>query len=294
MSRATVRPKHLVRYPYERWSNPRSAIPELITIGRDSLRTSVSFRPERHAGAIEICYIERGNAAWWVGPDVYDVKGGDVFVTWPYELHGGIDNVLHPCKVYWIALRLPARSPKTYLGLSGDEAPAFCTKLRKLRRHFTGTPGFARLCDRIFDALNAKSPLSTADARCSLMAFLIDVIQVSERVIESTWSPPIRRAAALMQENLSDTLPLSEIARRVGWSTSHLKRRFRQETGQTPGEYYLRVRVAAARQKIMRTRVPLTEIALDFGFNSSQYLSNCFRRITGRTPKSFRKAVSRR
>lgn len=288
MPRTYCRPSHVVQQPYECWNHPVSAIPELITIGRDSLRKSVGFQPERHAGAIEICYIERGNASWWVGADVYDVKGGDVFVTWPDELHGGIDNVLHPCKVYWIALCLPSGSPKRYLGLVGTEAQTLHQKLRKLRRHFTGAVELARQCDRIFDALNNKSMLSSVDARCSLLALLIDVIQFSERVIGSTWSPSVRQAATLMQENLSDTLPLSVIAQRVGWSTSHLKRSFRQETGQTPGEYYLRARIAAAREKIMHTRVPLTEIALDFGFNSSQYLSNCFRRITGRTPKSFR------
>jgi AraC-like DNA-binding protein len=279
---------HVARPPYECWNRPLAALPELITIGRDSLRKSVGFQPERHGGAIEICYIERGNAAWWVGSEVYDVKGGDIFVTWPDELHGGIDNVLHPCKVYWIALRLSRRAPARFLGISGEEAGTIHRKLFQLRRHFTGSPALARSCDRMIAALNQKSPLRSTDARCALLTFLIDVIGFSERRVENTWSPEVRRAVALMQENISDTLPLSEIARRIGWSTSHLKRCFRQETGQAPAEYYLRFRVAGARDKIMRTRAPLTEIALDFGFNSSQYLSNCFRRITGRTPRSFR------
>ena len=284
-------PKHVLRPPYECWRRPLRELPELVTIGRDSLRKSVAFQQERHAGSLEICYLERGNAAWWVGSDVYDVKGGDVFVTWPDELHGGIDNVLHPCKVYWIAIALPERAPSRFLGLTGKQARSLYKKLHKLRRHFAGSPALARLCNRIFDSLGGTSELKVADVRSSLLALLIDVIAFSARDFEKTWSVPVRRAAALMQENLSDTLPLATIAERIGWSTSHLKRRFRQETGQSPGDYYLRIRVAAAREKIMRTRAPLVQIALDFGFNSSQYLANCFRRVTGRTPKSFRQTA---
>ena len=85
-----------------------------------------------------------------------------------------------------------------------------------------------------------------------------------------------------------DILSVAELARRVGWSENHFRTRFRRETGVLPGEFYLRRRVALARERLANTDVPLVWIALDLGFGSSQYMATCFRRITGRAPSSFR------
>ena len=92
-----------------------------------------------------------------------------------------------------------------------------------------------------------------------------------------------------MDRHLEDPLPLPEIARRVGWSTSNLKTQFPKETGLTPGEFYLRRRLAAARERIASTDESLALVAQRFGFNSSQYMANCFRRVAGRTPSSYRR-----
>ena len=41
-----------------------------------------------HDDAIEICYLSRGNQTYLVGDDVYQVRGGECFITYPNEIHG--------------------------------------------------------------------------------------------------------------------------------------------------------------------------------------------------------------
>ena len=54
-----------------------------------------------------------------------------------------------------------------------------------------------------------------------------------------------------------------------------------------PGQYYLRLRVSAAVEEISQTDDSLAHVAQRFGFSSSQYLTTCVKRITGRTPSSY-------
>jgi AraC family L-rhamnose operon regulatory protein RhaS len=286
-----LRPQHTLRIPYENWRSPLREFPELLTLGRDSLRKVTSLKKHRHAGAYEICYIERGSVMWWVGKNIYEVKGGDIFVTWPGELHGGIDDVLHPCKVYWIEFDFPKAYRRDWLGVPPQEGKSIYEGLKHLpRRKFSGPDSLARMLDGVFDALNRPSRLTAPLVRAGLLGLLAQVIQSSQEAKSSTpISSSVYAAIERMDKNLEMPLPLPEIAAQIGWSISHFKRQFRVELGVPPGEFYLRRRLAAARQRIEHDGASLASVAACFGFSSSQYLATCFRRVTGRTPSSFRR-----
>ncbi len=285
------KPRHDLRPPYEAWHHPLPGIPELITLGRDSLRKVVDLREHRHSGAYEICYVERGAVMWWVGDEIHEVKGGDVFVTWPDERHGGIDDVLHPCKSYWIEFDFPRVYKPGWLGLPRREGKSIHAGLKNLpRRRFAGSDAMARLLDSVFAALSRSGPLTAASVRAKVVTLLADVIQAGrESIAGEPISPPVDTAMKLMRQHLEDPLPVPGIAERIGWSTSHFKRQFRREMGVAPAEFYLRLRLAAARKRIELDGNALSQVAAALGFSSSQYLSTCFRRVTGRTPSSFRR-----
>lgn len=290
MTKPPPRPQHKLRAPYETWNWPLRAIPELLTVGRDSLRKVVDLKEHLHAGAYEICYIERGTVRWWVGQEIHEVNGGEVFVTWPDEPHGGIDDVLHPCKSYWIELDFPPAYTSGWLGLPPSEGKTIYSGLKQLpRRRFVGDTTIARTLDSIFDALSRPTPLTVAAVRAKTVELLVNVIQAGRAAAAATpISSIVERAISIMRANLEDPLPVPTVAARIGWSTSHFKRQFRIEMGVAPAEYYLRLRLAAARQRIEQDGVTLSRVAAELGFSSSQYLSTCFRRVTGRTPSSFK------
>ena len=287
--------KNTARRARNMWVWPLEGLPELYMLGRDNLRAAGRLLPHTHAGIMEICYIERGTVTWWVGREVHEVEGGEVFITWPDEHHGGVDGAFHPSKLYWLGLVLPRKMKRGYLGLPAAEAARIHEGLWTLaRRRFAAPAALARTLDRVFAALaGGTDALSVADARTSAVTFLLDVIRHGRRPAEGpaperARRPELRRAVAVMDRHLEDPMPLPEIARRIGYSVSHFKQCFRAETGQSPGEFYLKRRLAAARAAIADSNEPLVMIAQRFGFNSSQYMANCFKRITGRTPSSYR------
>ena len=101
----------------------------------------------------------------------------------------------------------------------------------------------------------------------------------------------LRRCVELMEARIEGNIRLSELAREVGFSTSHLIRSFRQSTGKTPYQFLLHQRVERAQSLMQDHRTALTEVALASGFADQHHLARVFRRITGVTPSSYRRSL---
>ena len=67
-----------------------------------------------------------------------------------------------------------------------------------------------------------------------------------------------------------------------------LARHFRRHYRSTIGEYLRQRRVDAAMEMLVEKEIPLTEVALEFGFSSHGHLCTVFKRLTGMTPSEFR------
>lgn len=81
---------------------------------------------------------------------------------------------------------------------------------------------------------------------------------------------------------------LESLAQLAGLSRWHFLRCFRQGTGQTPTQYLIHARVRAAAERLLTTRAPVLEVALDVGFNDVSHFNACFRAILGCTPTRWR------
>jgi AraC family transcriptional regulator len=86
-----------------------------------------------------------------------------------------------------------------------------------------------------------------------------------------------------------NSLPsLAHIATMCGMSRRHLMRAFRQETGQTVGEYVKQLAMDKARQLLEDTDQPVNAIASSVGFSSAAAFSTAFKRATGDSPRNYR------
>lgn len=91
-----------------------------------------------------------------------------------------------------------------------------------------------------------------------------------------------------IQHHLSDDLRVADLARLACLSEAHFSARFRAQTGLSPWQYVRRERLSAARQLLLQSRLPLTDIALQTGFANQSALSHAFRRRYGIAPRHFR------
>jgi transcriptional regulator GlxA family with amidase domain len=63
---------------------------------------------------------------------------------------------------------------------------------------------------------------------------------------------------------------------------------FHHQTGDSPLHYLNRLRVEKARRMLRIDRTPITEIALECGFCSSQHFARIFREFSGVTAQEYR------
>ncbi len=103
-----------------------------------------------------------------------------------------------------------------------------------------------------------------------------------------TQNPRIATAIRLMETNIDAPQPISTIAKRLTITPRTLEIAFQKLIGETPGHYYLNLRLAAARKMVTDTKLPMTEIATRTGFNSAASFSRAFKGKFAITPTSLR------
>ena len=74
-------------------------------------------------------------------------------------------------------------------------------------------------------------------------------------------------------------LTLEEVAENISLSPTYLSRKFKKVTGVTFKEYLNYIRIKQSCQMLLTTDDSVTKIAVDCGFNSSNYFKDCFRGI---------------
>lgn len=87
-----------------------------------------------------------------------------------------------------------------------------------------------------------------------------------------------------MEANISEPLPLVDIAEYVGLSRRQIERLFQQHMGRSPARYYLEIRLDRARHLLVQSTMPVVDVAIACGFVSASHFSKCYREMYGKSP----------
>jgi AraC-like DNA-binding protein len=123
----------------------------------------------------------------------------------------------------------------------------------------------------------------------NLIAFLMDqlrVLQVTPLQLPSPSDERAKKAAAWLRANPGHFGSLKQVAKRVSSSVRTLERLFRKETGMTFGKWRQQLRLLHALRLLAADR-PVTEVALDVGYDSVSAFIAAFRRFFGATPARY-------
>lgn len=119
---------------------------------------------------------------------------------------------------------------------------------------------------------------------------LLDFAQrVAREKLPPHLSPEIAQCVRFLRSHLSGDVGIDEAAGMVGKSRAWLTRRFKEEMGQSLGEYQAYLRLQEAKRLLRYTDMSLSEIAGTLGFSSQAYFQSFFKKAAGLTPLEFRR-----
>ncbi len=95
---------------------------------------------------------------------------------------------------------------------------------------------------------------------------------------------------AFIDRHYAQPLTIDRLADIAGLSTFHFIRAFRASVGHTPHRYLRDRRLERAKELLVTTPMPVTEICDRIGFQSLGSFCSLFSRETGETPAAYRAA----
>jgi transcriptional regulator GlxA family with amidase domain len=100
--------------------------------------------------------------------------------------------------------------------------------------------------------------------------------------------PTVRRAVALMQDHVEDTISIAAVASRIGMSPRQLERLFLRYLRTSPARHYLSLRIDRARELLLYSDRPILDVAVAAGFTSTSHFAHWFKRLQGVRPSELR------
>ena len=244
-----------------------------------------------HPGCLEVSLCLRGSLVFECGDQAHRLLPGNVFVTQPDEWHRLSTNP-KGLVMYWLFLRLEPSS-HALLNLPTAESDALRQALRALpHRLFKGTGRLRLAFQRLFklhDSLPAGAFRSLA-LRGTVLDLTLALAEAAQTPTEDI--PGGARIAKLidtMRQFPEQEFSIDEMARKTALSPSQLITRFKQTTGLPPYNFLLSCRIRSAKKLLCETGKPVTLIAQELGFSSSQHFAMQFKREFGITPSALRK-----
>ena len=123
-----------------------------------------------------------------------------------------------------------------------------------------------------------------------LRELLITISRYRKKKINTKYSPTIeiiQNAAKFISENYVSDITLENIAKKYAMSPSYFSKQFKSITGVGFNEYVNIIRVTSSEKLLIAGKKSITQVAMECGFNDSNYYAAVFKKVKGITPKKY-------
>lgn len=284
---------------------PRQAIVDkngksLIAIESHAL--TGPMEAERHTHhELEISCVPSGSGRYHINDQVYDIRQGDVFILPNTDCHGlvleeneKLNNVVIHFDSAFIWNSLASDLDYNFLLVFFEKGRNFS---HRLDRNNPATRRIFGLMTEIVQEFREHRDCYELLVKIKLQTIFTEIIRNYDYIDREKARKPLQKedVAQLNQvmryidEHLDGEIRLAQLAAIAHVSPAYFSTLFKRYNGLPPVEYVVHKRIQRAIELIRTTNMNLTDVAMSCGFNNSTNFYKAFRKVTGRTPVSYRK-----
>ena len=246
----------------------------------------------------ELVIVTRGRAMHMLEGSAFPVTAGDVFLLQGQQRHYFYDrkdldliNIMYdPEKIALPENEL--RCMPGYCALFMLEPTyrlqhRFASRLHLKRVPLGRVVQFAEEMERECTQTESGFEVALRAKLLELMVYLSRAYTTSDTT-EAHALLRVGNVIGALENDFSKDWTLHDLLEIAHMSRSNLMRVFRKATGQPPIEYLVRLRIQRAMEMLHNTDLSVTEIAMEVGFNDSNYFTRQFRKINDLSPTAYR------
>lgn len=247
---------------------------------------------------LELLLLSGGRGEFTLDSQKYAVGDGDIVLISPQMLHYGIvsgEEPLH-CRVIKMQLDLIGRHEEDlyqkYVAPFEKEKLVFTPVLSA-----TDYPDVAQQINTVVSLFRSRSDavILIKSELIKLYGLLIDHGLFTKQEKKSPQSSgDLKEIIHYIEANLTQKITVEDLAGIAGYSKYYFIRKFREQTGATVTEYVNSLRLSAAADLLLSTKLPVGMIGERAGIPNMPYFIKLFRREYSMTPLEFRKFYGKR
>ena len=251
-----------------------------------------------HDGNFEIIIVIQGTLFLQVDGEQFELGEHDVLALPPYHHLHGYQVSPEGTQYFWFHFFPKAGSLKTHETSSDADVTSMFSKetaVLPIKFHLHAVEREFVLANQIQDVL-ANQYFTMLGVDYLLTVLIIQLSEDYRRQIAA----PIRSGKAARIEsikkwiraNLSETLRVHDVAEAFTLNPHYLVRIFKRQTGETVIHYINRLKLEQARELLVRSDLPIKQVASMAFYPNEKRLMRTFKRETNLTPSEYRRAYT--
>ena len=242
----------------------------------------------------EIIYVRSGFLAVSISGESYIGKTGDAFVVSPGNLHlmgsqtGTVDYYTFLFPLKYISFRTDDMLDEKLLEPLNSGHLMICPRVKDTAKE---------LCEQLIEIYEAKKDESeskiTAQVRTKiiLLQFILEMWKKGF-VIENDTSgrnTVEKEMVSYIQQNFTGKISLREFGEQFHLSEKYISRYFKEHFHITLSQYVTYLRLEHAKQLLQDTDIPVTDVAMQSGYQNVSYFIRSFQKAYAVSPLKYRK-----
>lgn len=250
---------------------------------------------------LEISCIPEGSGVYHIGDKLYDIRAGDVFILPNTDPHGlsireneRLNNVVIHFDSAFIWNSLGSDLDYNFLLVFFESGRHFS---HRLDRENPATSRIFTLMQEILREFLDKRDCYELLVKIKLQTIFTEIIRHYDYIDREKARRPLpqedvtqlNEVMRYIDEHLDGEIRLAQLAAIAHVSPAYFSTLFKRYNGLSPVEFIVHKRVQRAIELIRTTHLNMTDVAMACGFNNSTNFYKAFRKVTGRTPVSYRR-----